>query len=142
MRLLIIGCSQSKTLQPGLIPASERYCGSFWKVVHRALRDYPALTKDLEILVISAKFGAITSKHTIPWYECRMTRERANELQSQVVATINTRIAQGQYDDVLICLGANYRLAIVGANLEGAHRTTGGIGMQGKQLKLWLRQQT
>jgi hypothetical protein len=139
MRLLILGCSKSKTRNPGLLPASERYCGSFWKVVHRALRDCPDLDEDLDILVISAKFGAIDSKHAIPWYECRMTRERAIELQSQVVATINARGAQRHYDDALICLGSDYRQAIAGADLDNAKKTFGGIGQQARQLKQWLR---
>ena len=59
-----------------------------------------------------------------------MTRQRAEQLRPQVVAILNAQLAERAYEDVLLCLGATYRLAIVGAPVETAHRTTGGIGQQ------------
>ncbi len=139
MRLLIVGCSKAKSPDPGLLPARSRYQGTFWKVIRRALREHPTLDQELDILVISAEFGAIDDHHLIPWYERRMSHERASALREQIVATINTRIRQSKYDNILICLGADYRPALVGAHLANAYVTTGGIGEQAHQLKQWLR---
>jgi hypothetical protein len=139
MRLLIIGCSKSKAPHPGRLPARERYCGTCWKVVHRALRDCPTLDQALAILVISAEFGAIDSQHSIPTNERRMSRLRADELREQIVAAIDARLMQQPFDDILICLGALYRPALIGANLAAAHATADGIGKQAQQLKWWLR---
>jgi hypothetical protein len=138
MRLLIVGCSKAKSAAPGLLPARERYSGTCWKVIRRALRDCPVLDQELDILVISAEFGAIDSRHLIPWYERRMTRARAGQLREQIVTTINAHLMQRHYDDILICLGTDYRRAIAGAHLGFAHTTTGGIGEQARQLKQWL----
>jgi hypothetical protein len=138
MRLLVVGCSKTKSAAPGPLPARERYNGMFWKVIRRALRECSALEQDLDIIVISAAFGAIESHLPIPWYERRMTRDRAGEAREQVVALLNDHLMRQAYDDILICLGATYRLAIAGASLESAQRTAGSIGKQAQQLKWWL----
>ncbi len=138
MHLLVVGCSKAKSTAPGLLPACERYDGTFWRVIRRAVREYPTLAHVLDIIVISAEFGAIESKQPIYWYERLMSQARVQEVRPQVVAMLNDRLMRQSYDDALICLGATYQLAIAGANLGYARRTTGGIGEQARQLKQWL----
>jgi len=58
-RLLILSCSQRKRPDPGLLPAIERYDGPVFQVVRRYLREQPAGSKQLDVFILSARYGLI-----------------------------------------------------------------------------------
>ena len=78
--LLIISCSGAKDKAPGKLPALMRYKGPFYPTLHKAKREN-RLPKDLDILIISAKYGLLKSDDPIECYDQEMDCPRANELR-------------------------------------------------------------
>jgi len=81
--LLVITCSQRKNESPGLLPAIDRYDGINYRIIRKAMRD-GYLPKNLDILIISAKYGLLEQKSLIENYDQLMTKERAKELRNSI----------------------------------------------------------
>src|SRR5260221_14613918 len=97
--MLIIACSQRKCLEPGLLPALERYDGGSYRLLRKAKRE-GYLPEKLDVLILSAKYGLITASTSIATYEQRMTLERAKELQAQTVQTLQNYVQQNSFREV------------------------------------------
>ena len=74
--LLIVACSQRKRSDPYLLPAIERYDGGNFRVLRKAMREgyWP---QNMDVLILSAKYGLINASTFIADYDQRMNRERA-----------------------------------------------------------------
>ena len=81
-RLLILGCSQKKRPDSGLLPALTRYDGPMFRVLRKFLRECPGEAQGLEIYILSAEFGLIPASQPIPNYDRRMTLQQANILRA------------------------------------------------------------
>lgn len=93
-------------------------------------------------MILSAHYGLIEATTPIAYYERRMTRERAQELQAQVLQRLQAYAQQITYREVYVDLGRDYRPAIgdlrqifKGSSLIYAQ---GQIGERLAQLKQWL----
>ncbi len=87
--LLIVACSQRKRSDNGLLPAIARYDGPTYLMLRKAKREgYWA--ENLDVLILSAKYGLIEMSTPIANYEQRMNRQRASELKAQVTQTLQT----------------------------------------------------
>lgn len=82
--LLIMACSQRKFSNKELLPAIERYDGGSYRVIRKAKRETKKLN-NIEVLVLSAKYGLIDALTTIANYEQRINRRRAKKLNPQVL---------------------------------------------------------
>lgn len=141
MRLLLLACSQRKRLDPGLLPAVERYDGPTFRVLRRFFRQEPTDAPDCYVL--SAQFGLIPGDHPIPHYDQRMTHHRARELQPDVGAALHALCAAHTYDDLCICMGRTYAEAMAGFNAfipfaATITIATGTIGKMQAMLRDWL----
>ena len=145
--LLIISCSQRKVRSPGLLPAIDRYDGPTYRTLRRFCPDgHPPL--NLDVVIISAKYGFLRSKQLIENYDQRMTAKRADELRPQVQASLKTLIQDkrecpfslGAYDQVFINLGKTYMRTLEGFHwgLLSTLEASGGIGQKTSQMKAWL----
>ena len=139
-RLVILACSQRKVQSKLLMPAIERYDGPAYKVVRKWLRTIPDARLHLDFLILSAEFGLISDSQRIPYYDRRMTVERAKELHEETLYALKTIFSSDRYRAVFVCMGKTYRRAIEGINaffpnIEYSH---GGIGMQISQLRQFL----
>ena len=145
-RLLIVGCSATKDPAAGLLPALDRYRGAYYQMIRQVPADELP-----EIVILSAELGFIRSDAMIPDYDRRLTKVRAAELLPGAPVQFADALRLGcyHYDEILVAAGWIYRQVIDVAldameNKRGfpfyrrAH-TTGGIGTQRGQLKLWLR---
>lgn len=139
-RLLILACSQRKRPNPGLLPAIERYDGGSYRVLRKLKREgnWP---KNVDVLILSAKYGLIEAKTPIADYEQRMTRPRAKELKNQVTDVLRV-YAQKDYDEVYVDLGQDYWSAV--EELVDVFRhfsviyAQGRIGQRLASLKNWI----
>ena len=149
--LLIISCSQRKIQSPEPLAAIDRYDGP----TYRTLRKFCTgglPPPELDVVIISAKYGFLRSKQLIENYDQRMTAKRADELRPKVQASLRALIqgkrecpfSLGAYDQVFINLGKTYRRI-----LEGFHwgllptlEASGGIGLKTSQMKAWLERLT
>lgn len=127
------------------MPAIERYDGGSFRVIKKAKRE-DAKFENIEILILSAKYGLINSSTLIADYEQKINRQRAKELNCQVLQTLKKYADIDDYLEVYIDLGLNYSLAIEGVK-EFFLRSQiifaqGRIGERLKQLKLWLEEKS
>ncbi len=136
--LLIVACSERKRHLPQVpIAAIQRYDGVFFRVLRKWLRTN--VTKSLDVLIISARFGLIRGDTAIPEYDHRMTPTRACELAQQVRKSLRGFIARGNYQRTFVNLGRCYQPTIAGLDgLEKAFWAKGAIGQRARQMKEWL----
>jgi len=139
--LLIIGCSQRKRSDVGLLPAIDRYDGGSYRILRKAQRE-GTLPESLDVLILSAKYGLISASTPIASYEQRMTRERAKELQAQTVQTLQNYARQHSYQGVYVDLGQDYYPAIGDVSKIFANASIvyaqGKIGERLARVKRWL----
>jgi hypothetical protein len=67
-RLLLIACSATKQPDPELLPALDRYQGTWFKVLHGYRRAHPQEAQTLDVWILSAEFGFIAAPTPIPDY--------------------------------------------------------------------------
>lgn len=134
--LLILPCSKQKK-KLSSVCAADIYDGPFYKIIRKHRMD------DIDILIISAKYGLINSVDLISYYDQKMTRKRAKEIARETKLRLERVLANNNYNEIFINLGKTYMLAlddchevIQGYNICWAR---GGIGERLHQLKSWLR---
>jgi hypothetical protein len=92
--------------------------------------------------VLSAKFGLISADQPISNYDQRMTRERANLLQVEVVNKLHQILRSLQPSNVYVNLGKDYQEAVDGflrsAGADPLVLATGGQGIRLRLLRRWL----
>ena len=115
--LLIISCSGAKDKAPGKLPALERYKGPFYPTLHKAKREnyFP---ENLDILIISAKYGLLKSDDLIEDYDQKMDCPRANELRPQVQADLKKFLNGKHYTQLFNGLWTVYNKTLEGFDLE------------------------
>lgn len=114
---LLLSCSQRKRATPGLLPALERYNGPQFQVVRKFTRTRPDAQSNLDIAILSARFGIVSPSEYIPDYDQRTTPDQALTLRPCVVAVIRHYFQRTNYQRCCISLSRDY-LEIV-AGLEG-----------------------
>ena len=139
-RLLILGCSARKKATPGPVMAWHLYDGSAFRVVKAWARKTPS-TAGLDVRILSARYGLISSFLVVPTYDERMTAEHARELRDEVRADLQVVCPPGYYDEVFLMMGRDYLEAIGDLGVFGKSRVIvpqGGIGTKLGALKRWL----
>lgn len=146
-RLLILSCSVRKT-ETEVCPAIERYLSPAFYVVRRFLKTNPA--NDVEIWILSAKYGLINQNWRTSHYDAAMTPQRAGELKPKLDRqfSILKQISFGnsQPSEVFCHLPQNYREAL-GEQIKSLRQKTRvrvSIGRPGEklsELKNWLKKE-
>lgn len=142
-RLLILSCSQRKHSTQGLLPALQRYDGPAYRVMNKFMRVHPSEVRSLNVYILSAEFGLISSDKPIPNYDRRMTYKRAKELQQPTLIALKHILICKQYKDLFINLGKDYLRVLNGyeslipANLN-VMVSRGVMGRKLAELRNWL----
>jgi hypothetical protein len=142
-RLLVLACSKLKQRGDTLMPAIDRYDGPAFRVVRRFLREHPR--SNLDIYVLSAKFGLIESSNPIPHYDRQMTPHRVRQLKDGVAETLLRAVNDKPHTDLLICAGRAYVQALWHRQDEWAKHVGKIVVLDGSQgwklsrLYCWLR---
>jgi len=115
--LLIISCSKSKNNllhnDNGVkLPALEGYDGKIFLTLRKALRE--GMGQNVDVLIISAKYGLLKATDEISYYEERMTKKKAYELRDSVLSKLISHINGHNYRKVFIMMGRDYYEAIRG----------------------------
>ena len=140
-RLLIMSCCQTKTDDPGEIPALERYAGTLFQTLKKQ-----GIPDDVDVMILSAnpEHPLIRINHPLSKYDTRMTKDRQKELlEDDSFTGLLVGTLKG-YDDVLLASGKDYRDVVTAGMVQDMDydhlsQTGGSIGGQRKQLKEWLR---
>ena len=143
--LLILACSQRKLDNKELLPAIERYDGGSYRVIRKAQREKCNLD-NIEILILSAKYGLIEAFTPIANYEQRINQDRAKELNHQLLQKLKKYVKKNSYIEIHLDLGLNYNLAVerIQNLFPRSHFVfaKGRIGERLRQLKLWLEEKS
>lgn len=135
-QLLVLGCSQTKRQTPGLLPAIERYDGSYYRVLRRYLRErqWP---DSLSVAILSARYGLIGGFMDIEDYNERMNQQKALEWAPKCQAILNAW--SNAHSQIHFSLGKDYLPAVEPAINSGLQSETevfeGPIGMKLHQIK-------
>ena len=134
--LLILPCSKQKK-QLNNVAAIDLYDGPFYRVA----RKYNL--KDIELLIISAKYGLIRSNDLISYYDQKMTIKRAEEICGETNQKLDNIFNNNNYKEIFINLGKIYMLALEDSRCMAEGDTTlcatGRIGERLHQLKEWFQ---
>ena len=141
-RLLVISCSKRKSRAGGLLPAIERYTGAWYGVINK-LRREDELPQNLDIVIISARYGFLRASKLIEYYNLRMTEERAKELNPQIINGFRSLLNDNHYEAVFINLGKDYMPAIKGFDKilppdTKVYHAKGRVGERKSQMKKWI----
>lgn len=139
--LLIISCSDRKKAVK-VSKAWDCYDGPSFRVLKKIQREQ-GLPRDLDIRIISAKYGLISPDRPIEYYNMKITKTRAQELHEEIIGNLTNLTARNNYYNVLINLGKNYLLAISGIEklLPKNSRLVyaqGGIGKKISIMRKWV----
>ncbi len=145
-RLLFLSCSQRKRVEPGLLPAIERYDGPLFRVLRRYIQSDSSQNGNIspDIYILSAEFGLIPANHPTPNYDRRMTAERVEALRSCVLDSVRDLLHENtSYRELFLCMGREYRRVLDGWEVLvlrdlDVHWAGGSIGKQQGQLYDWL----
>lgn len=97
--------------------------------------------QDVEVKIISAKFGLIDATTLIPLYDLRMNAQRADHLRSDVQKRLKEILATEPYFEIYVDLGADYLTTLEGFAVQTEARmliANGRIGERLHKLKEWL----
>jgi hypothetical protein len=106
-RLLIIPCCAEKATTPELLPAWDRYEGIVFTEL-KAVADRVPGWNDLDIVIISGKYGFLRPSDAIEWYDQQMTPELAAKHRAGVVAGLTHLLAHQTYRDCFVLLEPIY----------------------------------
>lgn len=140
--LLIIPCSKKKFARlEGDVAAIDLYDGPFYRIIRKTFKD-EGHPKQLDILILSAKYGLIPSHENIAYYDQKMTIKRARELSDSVQKTLLYYLHNNHYKEIFINLGYSYMSALDKCNsileYESVILAHGMIGERMQQLKKWM----
>jgi len=122
------------------IPALERYHGIACGVIKKLVKQRE-LPKDLEVLIVSSKFGLIHPEEKIAYVDEIMTYESAEKLRKGFLDKLKAKFNRAKYSEIFVNLGAVYAKSIEGfeefvdAKVSYA---SGTLGKRAKQMKQWI----
>ena len=143
--LLVQSCSATKNEVSEPVPALELYDGYFFKIIKKAIRE-GVFRPDIDMRILSAKYGIVDPDEPIEYYDQRMTADRAEELRPTVTETLCRIVSENDYERVVVNTGEVYSRALdefqQQSDISVETIDGDGIGTKGKLLKKYVRGET
>lgn len=117
------------------------YSGYYFKIIKKAM-DEECFDNNIDICILSAKYGLLDPTDEITTYDYRIDQDRAQELNEDVVSEIEHKFDTQNYQQLIVNLGQPYQEAVSGIEdrINGEIvRLSGGLGERGSQLKQLIR---
>lgn len=139
-RLLILACSKRKVDTPGEIRAIDRYDGYFFRILKNSHHS------NLDVIILSAKFGLLSSEDPIPWYDHKMDIHDVARMSKETLQRFTSLVPDvNKYLEVAINLGSNY-MECFAPTMDYIKRSyhgkviiiDGPLGIRGQKLKEWV----
>lgn len=92
--------------------AIDLYDGPYYRIIKK-LRREELFPSNLDVFILSAKYGIIPETHQISTYDQKMSEARAKELNEDNLQTLNTILSKN-YSSLLVNLGKVYMKSIAG----------------------------
>lgn len=141
LSLLLQGCSKSKKDINKPTQAMDVYTGYYFKIINKAINE-GSFDNQIDICILSAKYGLLEPTDEITTYDYRMDQDRAQELHEDVVSELEDKFKAQNYQQLIVNLGQPYQDAVSGIEdqINGEIvRLSGGLGERGAQLKQLVR---
>lgn len=137
--LLIISCSQRKKKIRRKVRAWDLYDGVIFRVLKKFEREN-GLPENLNILILSAKYGFIKPSDLIEYYDYRLNPTSDGKA---FISDLKRHIKNDTIANVFVCLGKDYLRALEGFETLFSDKTrfvyvSGGIGLKMAYLKNWI----
>ena len=97
-KLLIVSCSADKCPDPGDMEAFDRYTGDMYKTIKKA----GVPEENVDLAIMSAKYGLIRRDTKIPTYNVKMNKEIANNLLNDPIQVDRIKNTIEGYDEVVV----------------------------------------
>jgi len=97
-KLLIVSCSASKCPDPGDMEAFDRYTGDMYK----SMKKIGVPEENVDLAIMSAKYGLIRRDTPIPTYNVKMDKEIAGNLLKDPAQVNRIRNTITGYDEVVV----------------------------------------
>ena len=111
MRLLILACSQTKKNLGKPAPAWNVYDGTAFRIIKKMQREGTA-PPDVDILILSAKYGLLKPSDSIHFYNQKMDSHRAKAMQKGCICWLAGWLGNHEYQEVFLGLPQVYIQAI------------------------------
>ena len=140
-RLLIIGCSNKKNKFDHLETALTVYDGPNYRSIKKMIRanNFP---EDVQIIIISAKYGMIFPGELIGYYDQKMTAKQSKSLRSEMKKKLKKYVCEKNFNECFINLGKIYRDSIQDFTFPNhlvPKYANGKIGQKGSEMIQWLK---
>jgi hypothetical protein len=140
-RLLIIGCSNKKNRFDHLDTALNVYDGPNYRSIKKMIRsnNFP---DDVQILIISAKYGMIFPDELIGYYDQKMTAKQSELLRSEMKKKLKKYVCEKNFSECFINLGKTYRDSIQDFTFPDyiiPKYAEGKIGEKRSEMLQWLK---
>lgn len=141
-RLLIVSCSAKKRQHACAAPAFDVYDGAHFQML-RVLAVTDSWPSDLEVRILSARYGLIYLHTDISDYDQKMDDFRSYSMDERVRHELKNQLGTRQYRECFLFMGKQYLEVLQPLETwrpEGfpLMRAEGGIGRQLSMLKKWL----
>ncbi|WP_029050055.1 DUF6884 domain-containing protein [Cupriavidus sp. amp6] len=137
--LLLMACSSTK------LDRDARAIDLYRGVMYASYRAHVRSDAAPRVLILSARHGFLPPDTEIAPYDERMTRQRADQMMSDLPRYLQPAAWPTRVGSVMLAGGAEYRRVMraalfrqYGPQLLALQETTGGIGMQRSQLGAFL----
>ncbi|MHA1976835.1 MAG: DUF6884 domain-containing protein [Candidatus Hodarchaeales archaeon] len=141
--LLIISCGKKKSdeLMHHAVKAKEAYKGPMFQVINKAKRE-ERWPNNLNLGIISAKYGFLRSDDIITYYDLRMTKTIAKRLNSQVIESIRVWHEVVPFSSIYVLMGKDYLATVHGLEesikADITIENMGGLGIGQQKLVRFL----
>lgn len=95
------------------IPVLDRYNGLLFRVVKKLKRG-GKFPKDVQILIVSSKFGLVSPSENIPYPDELMSFETARQKRKNFLDELKRLFEEREYSEIFVNLGSTYLRAIQG----------------------------
>ena len=140
--LLLMACSQRKTIGLARGPAWDLYDGQLFRILKNLFRQLPMSKSGLRILIVSARHGIVRPGQVIETYDERITREMSAERRARWAKQLRREVFGRRFRAVHVNLGRDYLRAL--PNLcevlpdTAIDWASGGIGVRNSQTRRWV----
>lgn len=110
--LIIISCSARKLDTKKPTPAIDLYTGVFYGVLKKALKEYPGLRNRIEVAIVSAKYGLMTSDTPITTYDLKMTSQIAAKQRNANTKRLAEIVKKTKPQAIFSVMGKTYQDSI------------------------------
>jgi hypothetical protein len=137
-RLLIIGCSNKKNRLKGLVSAFDLYNGPNYLSLKK-LKSSKNFPPEVQIVIISAKYGVIYPDQLVEYYDQKMTPDQVNILKSGIKKKLEKYLNEKGFEECLINLGKLYRQSIVDVQFPHSIKKIEAKGKIGEKRSIMLK---